>query len=189
MASLRLYDPATQAPTNAAVLLFGLDSLSSIPGAYIQFVRFDGADLGTAVLDAKSLTGNLITQLQELDNLLPIQIRTARVPLEGLRHEEVPDYPLAALRELALNAVMHRSYEGTSAPDWPLAKERRAHVHQVVQRHELPVTHQTRRTGSPYTLVLCKTTALFARDATERKTATGDLAWLNKTARAFAPRQ
>lgn len=116
MASLRLYDPSTQAPTNAAVLLFGLDPLSSIPGAYLQFVRFDGTDLGAAVLDAKSLTGNLVTQLQELDNLLPIQIRTARIPSGGLRHEEVPDYPLPALRELALNAVMHRNYEGTSAP-------------------------------------------------------------------------
>jgi hypothetical protein len=71
--------------------------------------------------------------------------------------------------------------------DWPLAKERRAHVHQIVERHELPVTHQTRRTGSPYTLVLCKTPALFARDAAERKVAAGDLAWLNKTARSFAP--
>jgi ATP-dependent DNA helicase RecG len=116
MASLRLYDPATQAPTNAAVLLFGLDPLSSIPGAYLQFVRFDGIDLSAGVLDGKSLTGNLVTQLQELDNLLPIQIRTARIPSEGLRHEEVPDYPLPALRELALNALMHRNYEGTSAP-------------------------------------------------------------------------
>jgi hypothetical protein len=71
--------------------------------------------------------------------------------------------------------------------EWPLAEERRAHVHQTVQRHELPVTHQTRRTGSPYTLVLAKTPALFTREATERKTRSSDLAWLKKTARSFAP--
>src|SRR5262249_29985760 len=34
----------------------------------------------------------------------------------GFVHEERPDYPLGAIRELALNAVMHRTYEGTSAP-------------------------------------------------------------------------
>jgi hypothetical protein len=71
--------------------------------------------------------------------------------------------------------------------EWPLAADRRAHVHQAVQSHELPVTHQTRRTGRPYTLVLAKTTALFTREATERKTSASDLAWLKKTARSFAP--
>jgi ATP-dependent DNA helicase RecG len=33
-----------------------------------------------------------------------------------LRHDEHPDYPVAAIRELALNAVVHRTYEGTGAP-------------------------------------------------------------------------
>lgn len=71
--------------------------------------------------------------------------------------------------------------------DWPLAKDRRAHVHQIVDRHELPVSHQTRRIGSPYTLVLSKTKALFDRETTERKTWASDLAWLKRTARSFAP--
>ncbi|TMQ12469.1 MAG: 2OG-Fe(II) oxygenase [Deltaproteobacteria bacterium] len=71
--------------------------------------------------------------------------------------------------------------------DWPLANDKRAHVHQTIDGHELPVTHQTRRTGRPYTLVLCKTKTLFAREATERKEWASDLAWLNNTARAFAP--
>jgi hypothetical protein len=71
--------------------------------------------------------------------------------------------------------------------EWQLAKERRAHVHQIVERHELAVSHQTRRSGSPYTLVLAKTRELFAREATERKAWASDLAWLNKTAPSFAP--
>ena len=116
LASLRFLDPVQKAPTNGAIILFGLDPLSHIPAACIQFVRFDGPDLAAPVLDSKRLSGNLITQLQELDNLLPIQIRVARTPLDGLRFEEEPDYPLPALRELVLNAIMHRSYEGTNAP-------------------------------------------------------------------------
>jgi hypothetical protein len=73
--------------------------------------------------------------------------------------------------------------------DWPLAKDRRAHVHQTITHHELPVTHVTRRGGSPHVLVLTKTKALFAREAAERKTWTSDLAWLTQTARSFGAPQ
>ena len=48
-----------------------------------------------------------------------------------------------------------------AAPDrqvfeWPLAERRRRHVHDAIDRFELPVEHTTRRKGSPYTLVLRK---------------------------------
>ena len=52
--------------------------------------------------------------------------------------------------------------------NWPLAESKRAHIHGVLDAHDLPVTHTTRRTGSPYTLVLTKTSAVFERDAAER---------------------
>jgi hypothetical protein len=67
--------------------------------------------------------------------------------------------------------------------EWPLAKDRRAHVHGTITSYELPVTHVTRRTGSPYTLVLTKTRALFTRDASERATWVRDLAWLHENAK------
>ena len=62
--------------------------------------------------------------------------------------------------------------------EWPLAKEHRAHVHQMIERHELPLDHRTRRTGRPYTLVLTKRDALFAQDAARRKRWTEDLVWV-----------
>jgi hypothetical protein len=62
--------------------------------------------------------------------------------------------------------------------EWPLAEEHRAHVHQIIERHELPVAHQTRRTGRPYTLVLTKRDALFEREAARRKQWLDDLEWL-----------
>ncbi|HUP63533.1 MAG TPA: 2OG-Fe(II) oxygenase [Thermoanaerobaculia bacterium] len=61
--------------------------------------------------------------------------------------------------------------------EWPLAKEHRAHVHQTIERHELPLAHQTRRSGRPYTLVLTKRDALFERDAVRRKRWLKDLEW------------
>lgn len=116
LASLRFFDLRRQAPTHAGLLVMGKDPLQFLPGAYIQFVRFEGETLTDAVQDEKRITGNLLTQLLKLDNLLPLQIHTARVPSSGLRHEDRSDYPLFAIRELALNAVMHRTYEATNAP-------------------------------------------------------------------------
>jgi hypothetical protein len=62
--------------------------------------------------------------------------------------------------------------------EWPLAKQGRQHVHSRIDAAELPVTHQTRRQGRPYTLVLTKTDALFARDQEARIRDETDLEWL-----------
>jgi predicted 2-oxoglutarate/Fe(II)-dependent dioxygenase YbiX len=62
--------------------------------------------------------------------------------------------------------------------EWPLAKERRQHVHSRIDAAELPVTHVTRRQGRPYTLVLTKTDALFAREQEARTRDETDLEWL-----------
>ena len=62
--------------------------------------------------------------------------------------------------------------------EWPLAQQRRQHVHSRIDAAELPVTHVTRRQGSPYTLVLNKTDALFARERQARIRDETDLEWL-----------
>lgn len=36
--------------------------------------------------------------------------------LESDRVERQPDYPIRTLQQLALNAILHRTYEGTNAP-------------------------------------------------------------------------
>lgn len=65
--------------------------------------------------------------------------------------------------------------------EWPIAKAKRRHVHDQLAAHELPVRHTTRRSGSPYTLVLTKTRALFEREAKERRSWRSDLDWLAST--------
>ncbi len=61
---------------------------------------------------------------------------------------------------------------------WPLAKDRRQHIHQILDGHHLPVTHETTRRGSPSTLVLTKQPALFQHAAALRKKQQEQLAWL-----------
>jgi hypothetical protein len=62
--------------------------------------------------------------------------------------------------------------------EWPLAQQRRRHIHATIDTAELPVRHQTRRRGRPYTLVLTKTDALFEAERHERARAQTDAAWL-----------
>ena len=65
--------------------------------------------------------------------------------------------------------------------EWPLVKAERGHVHTQIDSAGLPVRHETRRQGRPYTLVLTKTDALFTRAEDARQQAMADLAWLTST--------
>lgn len=73
---------------------------------------------------------------------------------------------------------------------WPLAKDRRQHVHSAIELAELPVTHQTLRQGRPFTLVLTKTDAVFDSEAARRARDEAEAAWLrSRRAPARRPRR
>lgn len=114
MASLRLYDLQAACPTHAGVLLFAKDPLQWIPHAYVEFVRFAGTSATDEVLLEKRFTGDLLTLLRSLDAFVK-QLPDGRpVSISTLQEAFVVDYPEVALRELTMNAVMHRSYEAAS---------------------------------------------------------------------------
>jgi ATP-dependent DNA helicase RecG len=102
-------------PTYGAVLLFGKDALRWIPGAYVQFVRFDGKAITDPIKNQKRLSGPLYEILPLLEELVNINI-SVPTDLTSAVEIQVPDYPVQALRQLLRNAVMHRSYESTNAP-------------------------------------------------------------------------
>lgn len=52
---------------------------------------------------------------------------------------------------------------------WPLNKQRRHHIHRIIEQHDLPINHVTRRSGSPQKLVLTKTNLLFEREVSYTK--------------------
>lgn len=103
------------APTVTAILMLGIDPRRWFPGAYIQFVRYDGEAVTDPILDQAELSGALSDQLREADVLLKRNISTA-LDASGSRHIETPDYPFVALRELTRNAVIHRNYEKSNTP-------------------------------------------------------------------------
>lgn len=67
---------------------------------------------------------------------------------------------------------------GARNKEWPIAKAKRQHVHWQIDSADLPVTHTTRRTGSPYQLVLTKSDELFRRESAHRQQARADVEWL-----------
>lgn len=114
MASLRLYDLAAGYPTNAGALLFARDPLRWVPGAWIQFVRWAGTTMADDPIGERRFSGDLITFLRELDAFVSLPAQLRPVAESALRERTVTDYPPAAIRELLLNAIMHRSYESNA---------------------------------------------------------------------------
>lgn len=111
LAGLRFYDPRRACPSHAGVLLFGHRPVQHLPGAYVQFLRLAGDDPTSEVIDAKEVKGDLMTVLQTLDLLIDAHLRQRPVFVSTLREQIESDYPKAAVRELLLNAVMHRDYQ------------------------------------------------------------------------------
>lgn len=103
-------------PTRLGVLTIGKDPTYWIPGAYVQFLRIDGAELGDAVKDSKEVRGPLPNVVNGLDDLLKANIQTALDFTSGPLEKRTPDYPLVALQQILRNAILHRSYENTHAP-------------------------------------------------------------------------
>ena len=114
LASLRLFDLDRQCPTYAGVLLIGKNPRYYLPGAYIQFLKLPGHELTDLPDDQAEISGDLLSVLRELELRLKTLIQTSMKPVNGLQERLVPDYPERALRELLMNAVMHRNYDSNS---------------------------------------------------------------------------
>jgi len=103
-------------PTVSALLLCGVDPQYWIPGAYVQFVRFDGLDVTAPMKNDHALKGSVLDQLRRMDELLRVNIQTAVEVGDHATEVRRPDYPLVALQQLVRNALLHRNYESSNAP-------------------------------------------------------------------------
>lgn len=115
MASLRLFDKSHNCPTNAGVLLLGKNPTFFYPGAYIQHVQFGGTDNSASIENDNIFSGNLITMLLRLQTFVETAlVQKHPVPISSLQEITKCNYPEWALRELLMNAVMHRDYQGNT---------------------------------------------------------------------------
>ncbi|MBR2114052.1 MAG: putative DNA binding domain-containing protein [Prevotella sp.] len=115
MAAVGMYDTEHQCPTYAAVVLFGHKPRRFMPGLYVQYVRFKGEDVTSEVENEMQLEGNYCELLPRLESLLELSvIKKKPVFVSILREEMVSNYPYQAIRELLLNACMHRDMQSNT---------------------------------------------------------------------------
>jgi len=93
---------------NAGVLFFAKNVRHFFPQAYITCLLAKGTDK-VHILDRKDFDGGIVSDIEEALRFIERNTRTA-YRIERLRRENVPDYPVKALREAITNAVMHRDW-------------------------------------------------------------------------------
>ena len=102
-------------PTTVGLLVCGKDPLRYLPGAYVQFLRIQGEQLADPIADREEISGPLPQLIARLDDKLKAHVRQRTDPRPTPETRSF-DYPLEAIRQLAWNAILHRSYESTHAP-------------------------------------------------------------------------
>lgn len=117
LASLRFLslDPGA-VPTTLGLLVIGSDPLRYLPGAYVQFLRIDGTELADPIRDREEIDGPLPDLMRRVEEKLKSHV-SVRVSFASSPESRAPDYPFAALRQLAINAVLHHVQKfGTGIP-------------------------------------------------------------------------
>jgi len=94
--------------TNAAIILFGNDPQKYFINALVRVGRFKDE---TTIIGDRRIEGNLFKQIEEAEEAIKnfINVRY-EITGEQLTRKDIWDYPLEAIREALLNAVIHRDY-------------------------------------------------------------------------------
>lgn len=98
--------------TNGAIILFGKNPQTYFPNTIIRIGRFRRADI---IIGDHEIRGNLFVQFEEAERIIKnyIGVRydiSGEAMQESFQRKEVWEYPLPAIREALLNALIHRDY-------------------------------------------------------------------------------
>ena len=96
-------------PTNAGILFFGRDPQQLIIQAEVVCVLYRDALGVGGYVDRKIITGTTQELIDEAEVFLNKHM-TVGAKIEGWKRIDLPDYPIEALREAVVNAVIHRDY-------------------------------------------------------------------------------
>ena len=93
---------------NAGVLFFARNVRHFFNQAYITCLLATGADK-VHILDRNDFDGGVVADIEDALRFIERNTRTA-YRIERLQRENIPEYPMKALREAITNAVMHRDW-------------------------------------------------------------------------------
>lgn len=96
----------------AGIILFGKDPNHFFPNCKVMIGRFgsDSEDLKFQ----ESIEGNLVYLLHEVQEMLNYKFLIKRLDFSGMIRKEHDEYPVAAIREMLLNALVHKKYGGAA---------------------------------------------------------------------------
>ena len=112
---------------NGGILFFARDVRKFFDFAYITCARFKGNDR-SFVIDRTDIYGSPIAQVEESMKFVKRNIRLGYKFTGEPTREEIPEYPLEAIREAIINAVMHRDYFFTGSNIYLYIYSNRAEV-------------------------------------------------------------
>ena len=96
--------------TNAAVLLFGEKPQKFFISAKTRVGRFKTS---TDIIDTVIAEENLFRQLERVLEAIKKHLNV-RFEIKGIQREDIWDYPIEAIREAVINALIHKDYSSTA---------------------------------------------------------------------------
>jgi len=98
-------------PTNAGILFFGKFPQKFLPNARLRVVRFKGTKVIHPTLDTANCEGTIWEMISTAEDFIRKNIRLLGTRTErSFRREDKFEYPIRALREAIINALIHRNY-------------------------------------------------------------------------------
>ena len=94
----------------AAIVLFGKDPGKFYPNTTVKIGKF--GDSNADLKFHEVVEGNLIQLKERIVQLLNTKFFIHPIEFAGMQRIERDDYPVAAVREMILNALVHRNYMG-----------------------------------------------------------------------------
>ena len=94
----------------AAVILFGKDPGRFYPNLSVKIGKFGDSDADLKFHEV--IEGNLIQLKDQIGEMLNAKFFIHPIDFAGMQRVEKDEYPVAAVREMILNALVHRNYLG-----------------------------------------------------------------------------
>ncbi len=94
----------------AAILLFGKDPRKFFINAYLKIGKFGNSD--SDLLSQDIIEGNAFQLADQTLEILDKKYFSKSISYDGLHRIEKTEYPYEAIREILLNAIVHRNYSG-----------------------------------------------------------------------------
>lgn len=101
---------STGEPTVGGLLMFGINPTRYLPQAAIMFAHFNGTEIDAELIDRKEITGTLPNQVDAAVAVMKNNLLQPSI-IEGTKRKDTSALPPdKVLREMVVNACVHRNY-------------------------------------------------------------------------------